>query len=188
MDFSVQNYLTQHNNVIEKLDIFEIQNAVNLIKDKFTRGNKIAICGNGGSALTASHYITDWNKMVYQYTGKIFNGICLNDNMGLVTAYANDFSYDEIFSEQVKYLLNEGDLLITVSGSGNSKNVIKATQVALENNVETLSVCGYDGGKLREISNNSVWVNSFDMQICEDAHLVFGHIVMKSLCNQKIFK
>jgi D-sedoheptulose 7-phosphate isomerase len=78
------------------------------------------------------------------------------------------------------------DLLITISGSGNSKNVIRAAQVANDLKVTTLTISGYDGGKLSEISNYSVRINSFDMQICEDAHVVFGHLVMKSLCKLDI--
>ncbi len=147
----------------------------------------MAICGNGGSALAASHYITDWNKMIYAYTNTRFNGICLSDNVGLITAYSNDLSYNEVFSEQVKNLLNEGDLLIALSGSGNSENVIKAISVANKMNINTLSICGYDGGKLKKISNNYVWIRSYDMQICEDAQTVFGHMVMKDLCNSEIF-
>ena len=89
-------------------------------------------------------------------------------------------------SEQVKNLLLPDDLLITVSGSGNSENVVLATEVANQLGVTTLAICGYDGGNLRQISNYSVWIRSFDMQICEDAHLLFGHVVMKALCGVEI--
>ena len=88
--------------------------------------------------------------MVYAHTGLKFNGICLSDNIGLITAYSNDLSYNEVFSEQVKNLLNEGDLLITLSGSGNSENVLKATNTANEMNINTLAICGFDGGKLKK--------------------------------------
>ena len=77
--------------------------------------------------MAASHYITDWNKMVNLEPGPRFNGVCLSDNVGLVTAYANDLSYQDVFSEQVKNLLFPNDLLISVSGSGNSENVVRAT-------------------------------------------------------------
>ena len=82
MKFSIQNYINQHNNIISCLDIQEIEKAIKLITEKSLAGNTIAVCGNGGSALTASHYITDWNKMVNLQTGKRFNGICLSDNIG----------------------------------------------------------------------------------------------------------
>ena len=186
MKFSVSGYIEQHNQVMKSLDISEIERAVDLIREKSLAGKKVAVCGNGGSALSASHYITDWNKMVHTETGKRFKGVCLTDNIGLVTDYANDFSYEDVFSEQVKNLLLPDDLLITVSGSGNSENVVLATEVANQLRVTTLAICGYDGGKLRQISNHSVWIRSFDMQICEDAHLLFGHVVMRAICGLEV--
>jgi D-sedoheptulose 7-phosphate isomerase len=182
MNFNVSNYIEHHNRVIRALDVSELEYAIELIRDKAFTGKRIAVCGNGGSAVAASHYITDWNKMVNLETGHRFNGFCLSDNVGLVTAYANDLSFDDVFSEQVKNLLLPGDLLITVSGSGNSENVVRATEVANNLGVTTLTIVGYDGGKLKEKSNYSVWIKSFDMQICEDAHVVFGHLVMKAIC------
>ena len=187
MKFTIGNYIEQHNIVIKNFDHQEIENAIGLIRETIKKEKRVAVCGNGGSALAASHYITDWNKMVYAYTGLKFNGICLSDNIGLITAYSNDLSYNEVFSEQVKNLLNEGDLLITLSGSGNSENVVKATNTANEMNINTLAICGFDGGKLKKISKNSVWIRSKDMQLCEDAQTVFGHMVMKSLCGEMLF-
>jgi D-sedoheptulose 7-phosphate isomerase len=186
MEFTIENYIKQHNLVIENLDHHEVENAISIIKETIEKEKRVAVCGNGGSAVAASHYITDWNKMVYAHTGLKFNGICLSDNVGLITAYSNDLSYGEVFSEQVKNLLNEDDLLITLSGSGNSENVVKATYVANEMKVNTLAICGYDGGKLKQISKKSVWIRSTDMQLCEDAQTVFGHMVMKSLCGEDL--
>lgn len=186
MKFSVQNYIQQHNSVIESLDLNEVTNAINLIKETVNNGKRIAVCGNGGSAMAASHYITDWNKMVHLHTGTRFNGICLSDNIGLVTAYSNDMSYGDIFSEQVKNLLDEGDLLITLTGSGNSENVVRATNVANKMRINTLTICGYDGGEIKKVSKHCVWIRSMDMQLCEDAQTVFGHMVMKDLCGQDL--
>jgi len=186
MKFTIKDYIEQHNLVIASMNHNEIENAISLIKNTIERGGRVAVCGNGGSATAASHYITDWNKMVYSHTKVRFNGICLSDNIGLITAYANDVSYDDVFSEQVKNLLNKDDLLVTLSGSGNSENVVKATRVAKLMSVQTLAICGYDGGKLKQVSDNSVWIRSMDMQLCEDAQTVFGHLVMKSLCGSSI--
>ena len=182
MKFTIENYIQQHNSVIKGLDNQEIRNGIEIIQKAVSSGKRIAVCGNGGSATAASHYITDWNKMVYSHTKNRFNGICLSDNIGLITAYSNDMSYDDVFSEQVKNLLVPDDLLIVLSGSGNSNNVIKAVNVASEMGVSTLAICGYDGGKLKNIVDHYVWIRSFDMQICEDAQTVFGHMVMKQLC------
>jgi len=184
--FSVQNYLDAHEELFKKISSEEIDNAISLIKSKFISGSKIITCGNGGSAYTASHYITDWNKMVNIATGKQFKGISLCDNIGLLTAFGNDISYDEVFAGQLKSILSAEDLLITVSGSGNSPNVIRAIEYANSVGADTLAIVGYDGGKSKLLSKQSVWINSFDMQLCEDLHLMFGHMVMKELCNTDI--
>ena len=152
----------------------------------FRGDKKMLLCGNGGSAYAASHYITDWNKMVNIATGKQFKGISLCDNIGLLTAFGNDISYDEVFAGQLKSILSPEDLLITVSGSGNSPNVLRAIEYANSVGADTLAIVGYDGGKSKLISKESVWINSFDMQLCEDLHLMFGHMVMKELCNTDI--
>ena len=186
MNFSIKNYLNTHRRVIEDIDVSQIKSAINLIIDTANSGSKIITCGNGGSAATASHYITDWNKMYNLATGKKFRGISLVDNIGLVTAYANDLDYDQVFSGQLSSLLDPGDLVIAISGSGNSKNVLEAVTYARSNGGKTLAVVGYDGGLLKAACDSSVHVKSFDMQICEDFHLMFGHMVMKSLCGDEI--
>ena len=184
--FTINNYLSAHAALAGKLDIAAFQAGIDLIKTTYEAGKKIVTCGNGGSASTASHYITDWNKMVNLATGNKFRGISLCDNIGLITAYGNDLSYDEIFSGQAKAILDEGDLLVAISGSGNSTNVIKAVEYANSIGALTLAIVGYDGGKLMPLAQHSVWVPSMDMQLCEDVHFMFGHLVMKSLCGSEI--
>lgn len=186
MNFSINNYFKAHAELASKLNISMLQAGVDLIKEKFEGGKKIITCGNGGSASTASHYITDWSKMVNLATGKKFRGISLCDNIGLITAYGNDISYDEVFAGQLKAIMDEGDLLVAISGSGNSPNVVKAVEYANSIGGDTLAVVGYDGGKVKELSKTAVWVESFDMQLCEDVHLMFGHLVMKTLCGSSI--
>jgi D-sedoheptulose 7-phosphate isomerase len=184
--FSVANYLTAHAKLAQQLDWVAFQAGIDLIKAKFHAGKKVITCGNGGSATTASHYITDWNKMINLATGKKFRGISLCDNIGAITAFANDISYEEVFSGQLKAILDEGDLVVAISGSGNSVNVLKAVEYANDVGADTLAVVGYDGGKLRPLAKQSVLVPSFDMQLCEDVHLMFGHMVMKTLCESPI--
>ena len=184
--FSVEAYLDAHTKLASTLNHEAILNGVDLIIEKFQAGKKIITCGNGGSASTASHYITDWNKMINLATGKKFRGISLCDNIGIITAYANDISYDEIFSGQLKSLMDPGDLLIAISGSGNSRNVINAVNYANCEGGDTLGILGYDGGELIKISKHSILVPSFDMQLCEDVHLMIGHMVMKTLCKSPI--
>ena len=184
--FTVDTYFAAHAKVARSLQPAQFQAGIDLIRSKFDAGKKIITCGNGGSASTASHYITDWNKMINLATGRKFRGFSLCDNIGAITAFGNDLSYDEIFAGQLKSILDEGDLVIAISGSGNSPNVLKAVEYANANGADTLAVVGYDGGKLLPLAKQHILVPSFDMQMCEDIHLMFGHMVMKTLCNNDI--
>lgn len=186
IDFSVKKYIEEHNRVLSRLSMPDVESAINVVEDAFERGAKIITCGNGGSASTASHYITDWSKMVNLATNRKFRGFCLADNVGLITAYGNDIAYEDVFSGQCEAVLDEGDLLVAVSGSGNSPNIVKAIEVANSMGAETLGVLGYDGGKAIKVAQSSLLVPSFDMQVCEDIHLMFGHFVMKKLCGTDI--
>lgn len=176
------NYAQSLRDTLKKIDSNEWDAAIRLIKATYEADNQILTCGNGGSASTASHYITDWNKMTQHFNGKGIRGICLADNLGIITAYANDYSYNDIFSEQVKIYGKKSDLLIAVSGSGNSKNIIKAIDEANELGLITLAVTGYSGGVAAKRAKYKVHVPVNDMQISEDLHLVFGHMVMKEIC------
>ncbi|MFK7090821.1 SIS domain-containing protein [Chromobacterium violaceum] len=185
-NFTVSNYLTAHAILAQQLNTDAFQKGIDMIKAAFDEGKKIITCGNGGSASTASHYITDWNKMVNLATGKKFRGVSLCDNVGLITAYGNDLAYSDVFAGQIDALMDEGDLLVAVSGSGNSPNVVKAIEASRKAGGKVLGIVGYDGGKMMPMCDHSVWVQSFDMQLCEDVHLMFGHMVMKTLCNNSI--
>lgn len=185
-DFTIPAYIERLSRTLAKVDLASVERAIDLIKTSWADGRKVLVCGNGGSALTASHYINDWNKATYLATGKPFRGACLSDNIGILTAYSNDVSYEEVYREQLKNLMDAGDLVIAVSGSGNSPNVVHAVEYANQSGGVTLAVCGYDGGKIKALAHHSVWVPSHDMQICEDLHFMFGHMVMKALCGAKI--
>jgi D-sedoheptulose 7-phosphate isomerase len=184
--FNIKNYFSAHTAMANEALESSFAKGVEIIRHKFKEGRMIITCGNGGSAHAASHYITDWNKMVNLATGRQFRGVSLSDNIGLITAYANDLSYSDIFSGQLRNICQSDDLVIAVSGSGNSENVVQALRVAKELGAMTMAIVGYDGGELKKIADYSVHIPSFDMQICEDWHLVFGHVVMKSLCGSEI--
>ena len=185
-EFSTRNYIHEHQKVLDRLNEDSLQAAINMVGRAFEAGKKIVTCGNGGSASTASHYITDWAKMINLATNEKFRGFSLVDNVGLITAYGNDLSYEDVFSGQCKALLDEGDLLIAVSGSGNSPNILSALRQANEMGAHTLGILGYDGGEAAKIAQHSFIVPSFDMQVCEDIHLMFGHMVMKTYCQLDI--
>ena len=179
------NYFNRLKNVIDSLNSNEFDSALDLIYEAWQNGKQIITLGNGGSSMTALHFITDWNKMIYLSSNKSFKGRSLVDNMGLIMAYGNDISFDDIFIEQLKNILDPGDLVIAISGSGNSENVIRAVNFANENGAKTLGLCGFDGGKLKNIAQNKIWVNVNDMQVTEDLHSIFEHIVMQTFCKSK---
>jgi D-sedoheptulose 7-phosphate isomerase len=180
-----KDYIEKLTAVLNAVDTESFDYGVNLIKKTWEEGNQIITCGNGGSSLTAMHYINDWNKSIYLATRRPFYGRSLVDNLGLIMSYSNDVSFEDVFSEQLKNILKPNDLLIAISGSGNSENIIRAVEYANENDATTLGLCGYSGGRLKEKAQNSIWVNKNDMQISEDLHFIFGHIVMQSLCGYK---
>jgi D-sedoheptulose 7-phosphate isomerase len=179
---TADNYLSRLARVLESLDRSQIDNAIQLIADTWQAGGQIITLGNGGSSLTALHFINDWNKSIFMATGKPFRGRSLVDNIGVVMAYGNDTSFEEIFIEQLKNVMQEGDLVLAISGSGNSENVIRAVDYANDNGAVTLGLCGYRGGKLKERARHVVWADVDDMQLSEDVHFFFGHIVMQRLC------
>ncbi|RWD37124.1 MAG: SIS domain-containing protein [Mesorhizobium sp.] len=179
---SAQAYFKKLETVLASLDYQSFDNAVALVAQAQEDGKQIITLGNGGSSLTALHFITDWNKSVYLSTKRPFRGRTLVDNVGLTFAYANDVSFEDVFVEQLKNLLNEGDLVIAISGSGNSENVLRAVRYANDHGAVTLGLCGYGGGTLRQIAQHVVWVNVNDMQLSEDIHSSFGHVVMQRLC------
>jgi UDP-glucose 4-epimerase len=176
------SYLRKLADCLDSLDREELDRGIALIRAAWQEGRQIITLGNGGSAMTALHFITDWNKMTHLTTGKPFRGRTLLDNVGMITAYGNDLSYADIFGEQIKNIAVPGDLVIAISGSGNSENVIRAVTAANDMGCQTLGLCGFSGGRLKSVAKHTIWVNSQDMQLCEDAHAIFGHIVMKSLC------
>ncbi len=179
---SSSKYFAKLEKVIGSIDHKSLDEAVALVAEAQSAGRQIITLGNGGSSLTALHFITDWNKGIYLATKRPFRGRSLVDNVGLTFAYSNDISFADVFTEQLKNILEKRDLVIAISGSGNSANVVRAVEYANANGAITLGLCGYNGGKLKEIAKHVVWANVDDMQICEDIHSIFGHVVMQRLC------
>jgi D-sedoheptulose 7-phosphate isomerase len=175
-------YLDRLVDIIGKVDREELDGAIAAIRRAWLSGNQVITLGNGGSAMTALHFVTDWGKMIYLASGRPLRARTLVDNIGLITAYSNDLSYADVFAEQLKNVAQPGDLVVAVSGSGNSENVVRAVAYANEAGCDTLGLCGFSGGRLKELARFAVWVRSDDMQLCEDLHAVFGHIVMQTLC------
>lgn len=174
----ITKYLENEIAVLHALDVDAINEVLNLLERTLDAENMIYIMGNGGSAATASHYQNDFNKGVSEYTEKKFRFLCLNDNVPTVMAIANDIGYDEIFRFQLRGKLRPGDVVIGISGSGNSRNVINAVEYAKECGNTVVGITGFNGGKLRELADFSLHVPVNSMQITEDIHMVFDHLMM----------
>ena len=184
MDYSnhITDYFNDLRKVLDIMDITTISNFINLMKDAAVSGRKVYICGNGGSASTASHFAGDYNKGLKEYN---FDFICLSDNVPAMMAIANDISYDEIFRYQLKNKLTENDIVIGISGSGNSKNVINAIEYARECGAFTVGITGYDGGVIKKLCDLSIHFPINDMQVTEDLHLILNHMSMRILKEEK---
>ena len=173
----IRDYLNRDIEAIQKLNINEIHRAMGALWDAYEREATIYIFGNGGSAATASHFVCDFNKGVSEKKDRKFNFVCLNDNTSLVMAIANDISYDDVFRFQLINKLKPTDLVIGISGSGNSKNVIRAVEYAKEIGTPVIGITGYHGGRLKELADYHMDAMTDDMQISEDMHMIFDHMM-----------
>lgn len=173
----IKSYFDREIEVIKKLNLDDINAAVQAIWAAYEREATIYIFGNGGSAATASHFVCDFNKGISEKKEKKFNFVCLNDNYAMLMAVANDISYDEVFRFPLINKLKPTDLVIGISGSGNSKNVIRAVEYAKEIGAPVVGITGYHGGKLKELADYHMDVMVDDMQISEDLHMVFDHMM-----------
>ncbi|MEH2930792.1 SIS domain-containing protein [Clostridiaceae bacterium] len=188
----IQDYIALEMETLKKLDVDSIDLAMNLLMKAYENKKKIYIFGNGGSSATASHFQNDFNKGISEYVDTKFNFTCLNDNVATLMAIANDIGFEEVFRFQLKNKLEEGDLVIAISGSGNSKNVILAVEYAKSLGNQVIGLTGYDGGKLKELSDVSLHADVMSMQVTEDIHMIFDHLIMsifyKTLCDKEHLK
>ncbi len=185
MDFknAIKEYYEREIRVINNLNLDEINEAMNAIYETYKNQGTIYICGNGGSASTASHFQNDFNKGISEYVDNKFRFYCLNDNVATLMAIANDIGYEEVFRFQITNKITDKDLFIGISGSGNSKNVLNAAEYAKEKGAKVIGITGYKGGKLKELADYKMHVDECDMQIDEDIHMTFDHMMMKIFYN-----
>lgn len=188
----IKNYIELEREILSNLDVEQINAALNLLDETRLKKGRIYICGNGGSAATASHFQNDFNKGVSEYIEIPFRFHCLNDNVATIMAIANDIGYEEVFRFQLRGNLEPNDILVAISGSGNSKNVINAVEYAKAQGNKVIGLTGYSGGKLKELSDISLHVPVQSMQVTEDIHMVFDHLMMsmfyKYLCGKEHLK
>jgi D-sedoheptulose 7-phosphate isomerase len=180
-----QMFLDYTQGLKEALDLIPTDAAekfLELLESAYLDGRQVFLMGNGGSGASASHAAGDLNKGVSYGREKRFRVISLNDNLATLTAYANDVSYVDVFVEQLKNFLHPGDLVIAISGSGNSPNVLKAIEYANQQGAITVGLTGFNGGKLADLAKVPVHVPVHDMQKVEDIHMMLFHVAMQVLC------
>jgi len=173
----IEAYLAKTSHMVKQLESPVISNIIEILENSRRGGKQVFVCGNGGSAATASHFAVDMGKGASLNRDPRFKIICLNDNTPWITALGNDFSYDKIYVEQLKNFASEGDILITISGSGNSPNIIEAAEWANSYGVFTIGLTGRPGGKLGQIAKLPVFVDSSHMGRIEDGHSLILHVV-----------
>ncbi len=176
-----QNYLTGMASLLHEISVREVDNATGLLWDNYQNGRRTLFCGNGGSAATASHLPADFQKNMFLHAGKPWEILSLVDSVPLLTAWSNDSDYANVFAAQAHTWLRPGDLLVAISGSGNSPNILAAVEAAHERGAVTLGWSGYGGGKLSTLAQHNVVVHSDNMQMVEDAHMVVGHLIYSAL-------
>jgi len=169
---------------LKKLNLSEINEAMNAILECYKNDGTIYICGNGGSATTASHMACDFNKGVNEYLDdKKIRFVSLCDNIAIMTAISNDISYEDVFVHQIEKKLFSNDILIVISGSGNSRNIIKVLEYAKSQRCKTIAISGYNGGKIKELADYNMHVPLNDMMKVEDIHMSFDHMIATIFIN-----
>jgi len=175
-----RNYFDELQRVAANLPHDIIDQISGVLLNAYEAGRVVYIFGNGGSASLASHFACDLGKgTAYCNGGKRFRVIALTDNIPTMTAWANDASYEDIFSEQLRNFVQPDDIAFAISGSGNSKNVLNALAVAREASAITLGISGFGGGKMKSLCDICVVVPSNNMQVIEDLHLAMAHSIFR---------
>ena len=180
MEF-IQNYISTLQLTMDQLPRQLIADVIDLLQQARMKGSQVFILGNGGSASTASHFACDLAKNTRQEGLPHFRVIGLTDNMAMFSALANDQGYENVFSEQLASLVRPGDVVIAISASGNSKNVINAAEAAHRYKAMVIGFTGFDGGRLRQLANININVNSNTIEHVEDIHLMLEHLIVKTI-------
>jgi D-sedoheptulose 7-phosphate isomerase len=182
----VQGYIQEIHNTLDLLPGSSIEQFIDILFEARIHDRQVFAMGNGGSATTASHFVGDLGKNTHIPGLPRFRIIGLVDNVASITAYANDEGYENIFSEQLAGFVRENDVVMGVSTSGNSKNVLKAFELANSAGAITVALTGFDGGKLASLAKLNIHVPSFRIEQVEDIHLMIEHMVISALKNSSL--
>lgn len=173
----IRFYLGDVSRLLSELSVEQLEGLSSRLLAAYREGRQVFLMGNGGSGATCSHMVNDLQKCLYLAGGKTLRALALTDCVPLITAWANDLSYDRIFAEQLRPWVQPGDLVICLSGSGNSPNVLQAATLGRELGAYVVGLCGYEGGKLADLVDEALIVRSDNMQRIEDVHMIVLHLV-----------
>jgi D-sedoheptulose 7-phosphate isomerase len=176
---NVETYLDRLRRALDGLERDDLAALSEMLYRTYRNGKQVFVLGNGGSASTASHMAADIAKNTISPNMRRFRVLSLNDNTALLTALANDLGYEHVFSEQLRGMVRAGDLLIILSGSGNSPNVLRAIESARERSAVVAGVLGFDGGEAAKLVDLAIVVPSDHYGVVEDIHLVINHIIVE---------
>jgi D-sedoheptulose 7-phosphate isomerase len=183
----IKNYTNKLSRAMNLEAIDDIQTLAEALLEAWIGGRSIYLCGNGGSAGNAIHLAND-----LIYGAGVKNGVglraeALSANAAVLTCLGNDIGYDNIYSEQIRVKGNPGDVLVILSGSGNSPNVVNAIEVGNSIGMKTFAILGFSGGRCKDLAQHSIHFEVDDMQIAEDLQLIVGHICMQWLSDKNVF-
>jgi len=177
----IDSYISSLQTLLDSLPRDNIQRTIDLLHWARLENKQVFIMGNGGSASTASHFACDLGKNTVMADHPRFRVLALTDNMAIFSAYANDDGYDSVFAEQLASMVNPQDVVIGISTSGNSPNVLKAIVLAGQTEATTVGFTGFDGGKLAQMVDIEVHVASDCIEQVEDVHLMLEHLIVTAL-------
>jgi D-sedoheptulose 7-phosphate isomerase len=180
-DKIIKNYFNGVEKLMKDIPVNQLEKIIDALWDAYRKDKQIFIFGNGGCAAAALHFSCDMAKLTIVPGNKRFRVICLSSNVALLTAWANDTYYADIYGEQLANLMNPGDVVFGLTGSGNSMNIINALKYANDNGGKTVTITGFDGGKIKSIAQYSLVIKSSQMQQVEDAHMMMMHIIALGL-------
>lgn len=177
----IESYLSDLHETIDQIPVEAVEKVISILHQARVQGKHIFIMGNGGSASTASHFVCDLAKNTRKLGWPEFRVIGLTDNMAIFSAYGNDEGYENVFSQQLSNLVEKGDIVIAISGSGNSPNVLRAVELANERGAVSIGFTGMTGGKLINLAKHIVFIDNPRIDQVEDFHLIIEHIICRSL-------
>jgi D-sedoheptulose 7-phosphate isomerase len=175
----IKKYIDKESQLTANISPKEFQEVIDILTDMYKKDKQVFIIGNGGSASSANHFVCDFGKNAVQKKGqRRFRIISLSDNTEKITAFGNDVAFEEIFSEQLESLMNNGDTLIVISASGNSPDIIKACEFAEKKNAKIIGLTGFAGGKVKDFADVNFIVPVESYEQIEDVHLMILHMIV----------